>query len=120
MSRNPPLIYVDHIREGLTELASEDLQYAVWVDPDDARVGSFVEAICQVWDDSGLSRALEKEPEAVQEMLGSDAVQRLEELDRACLAIDQRLDDAVLIPSPAMDKVQRLAAAALDAIDPNS
>ena len=58
MSRNPPLLYVEHIREGLDGLSSEDLQYAVWVDPDDPRVGSFVEAICQVWDDSGLSIAL--------------------------------------------------------------
>ena len=116
MNRKPPLIYVEHIRQGLHELASEELQRTFWVDPDDPRIGSFVEAICQVWDDSGLSIALRKQPEAVLELLGSDAVRLLEELDRVCQAMDHYLDPIVLVASPEMDKVRRLAAAALETL----
>jgi hypothetical protein len=117
LSGSPPPIYVDHIREGLHELACGDLQRAVWVDPDDPRIGSFVEAICEVWDDSGLSVELEKRPEVVLQMLGPEVVQLLEQLSRACQAMDHHLDPATLVASPEMDNVRRLAAAALDALN---
>lgn len=43
--------------DSLNELASEELQWKLWVHGNDNLMSSFTEAVCGVFDDSGLDRA---------------------------------------------------------------
>jgi hypothetical protein len=45
--------------EGLRQLANEDQQRALWIYGDEKRMSSFTEAMCYVFDASGLSKALD-------------------------------------------------------------
>ena len=78
-------------------------------------MGSFEEAVCQIYDDSGLEDALEKSEAA--DVLGAEAVERLDELSRLLDTVDpNRVPVEDLIGSPQMVEVRRLAAAALNAL----
>lgn len=107
-------IYINHVREGLAELASERRQGHLWLATEGPEIGSFDEAVEQTFDDSGLGDVLEK-PVAVQ-ALGAKAVRSLQELERALSSVDRTLDTEDLIDSQSMENVRVLAAAALDAI----
>jgi hypothetical protein len=109
------IIYVNHVREGLAELASEELQRKLWLPSEDPRIGSFEEAVEQTYTDSGLGDALDKG--LAVEALGSEAVALLQQLDRALRSVDTARDVADLIMSPAMQDVRRLALAAGNAIE---
>ena len=45
--------------ENLRELASEELQRKLWVHGNESQVSSFTEAICGIFDDARLTRALD-------------------------------------------------------------
>ncbi len=66
------MIYVGHVREGLTELASRAIQQRRWLSSGGPEIGSLDEAVSQTFDDSGLGDVLEK-PMAV-DGLGAEAV----------------------------------------------
>jgi hypothetical protein len=103
---------VNLLREGLEELASLPLQRQLWLSAESPC--SFVEAVCQTYDDSGLSDAIDSP--ATVEALGADAVRLLQELSRALKRVDDTLSEDELIVSEPMDRVRELAAAALAAI----
>jgi hypothetical protein len=105
-------IYVGNLREGLEELASLPLQRQLWLSAESPC--SFVEAVCQTYDDSGLSDAIDSP--ATVEALGADAVRMLQELSRALTRADDTLSEYELIVSEPMDRVRELAAAAIAAI----
>ena len=107
-----PRIYLSHVREGLAELASEELQRQLWLSPE--HPSSFVEAVARTYDDSGLGDVLD-EPLAVEE-IGPTAVGLLQELSRALASVYWTVDEAALISSPEMLKIRPLAAAALNAL----
>jgi hypothetical protein len=112
----PPKVYVSLVREGLTQLASELLQRQAWLSAADP--SSFIEAVCQTYDDSGLDVALEKSEAA--EYVGVEAVERLQQLSRALNSVDQSQHVESLIASDDMAAVRELAQAALDAISTDS
>ena len=109
------MIYINHVREGLAELASEALQTQLWLASEGPRIGSFEEAWEQTYDDSGLGDALDKSLAA--ETVGVEAVKLLLELHRTLHSVDPTLKVEDLIASPAMQEVRRVAMAALDAIE---
>jgi hypothetical protein len=77
-------------------------------------MSSFVEAVAQTYDDSGLGDVLDT-PLAVEE-IGATAVDLLQELSRALASVDWAVDAETLISSPQMLQVRSLAAAALHAL----
>jgi hypothetical protein len=109
-----PMIYINHVREGLAELASEALQTQLWLASDGPWIGSFDEAVEQTYSDSGLGDALDKSLAA--EIVGVEAVKLLLNLRRALHSVDRTLKVEDLIASPAMREVRRVAKGALDEI----
>ena len=53
-------IYPHLVKEALAELADTSYQRRVWLASAGPVVGSFDEAVCQLYDDSGLGDALER------------------------------------------------------------
>lgn len=107
-------IYLAALREGLTELASEELQRQLWLSSDGRGVSSFDEAVSRTYDDSGLSVALEKGDAA--ERLAPQAVECLQQLRRALQSVDRSLAVEKLIASKGMTTVREVAKSALDAM----
>jgi hypothetical protein len=108
-------IYINHVREGLAELASEARQRQLWLASAGPLVSSFEEAASRTFDDSGLSVELDRA--SAGGVLGDEAVRLLRELGRAVDAVDHTLPRNDLIDSVAMERVRALAAAALDAVE---
>jgi hypothetical protein len=88
----------------------------LWLPSDDPRISSFEEAVAQTYDDSGLSIALDKSMAA--EVVGAEAVARLEDLLRVLHSVDSDCPVEDLIASPEMEEVRGRAAAALAALSP--
>jgi hypothetical protein len=107
-------IYLEHVREGLAELASDELQHRRWLASGGPEVSSFDEAVAQLYDDSGLSDVLDTP--AASEMLGAPAAELLRELAAMLPSVNRRLAVDALIESPQMASVRSLAAAAHDAL----
>ena len=94
--------------EALQELADPELQHRLWL-ASSGEASSFTEAICRLFDDSGLARALEREE--VVYGVPTDTV--LRRLGKAVQAVDEFQDPVDLIADPMMETVRELAAQAL-------
>lgn len=106
---------MSHLREGLSELASEPLQRRLWLASEGPTVGSFDEAVARTYDDSGISDIVARPtPGAALEPQLADMFHRLTD---ALRAVDRNLAVEDLIESPAMARVRSLAAATLRALD---
>lgn len=114
-------LYLSHVREGLSELASESLQRRLWLASEGPLVGSLDEAVAQTYDDSGLSGVLDSP--TTDSALGPEAVSLLGKLSealwraRALCRVDGGLSVEALISSAEMDEVRSLAGSALRAVD---
>jgi hypothetical protein len=99
----------------LRELSSRSEQERLWLSEGGGRDGgSFVEAVCGLFDDSGLSYFIaEKKPTG----LGPAAERALLELGAVTETIDWKMDEQALIDSKEMDTVRHLAAVALRLIE---
>jgi hypothetical protein len=97
----------------LKELADSDFQKSVWLASSGPEISSFTEAICGLFNDSGLCLALEKEHTLFTEEI--DAL--LRELEAAVGEVNEFQPRAELIDSPQMHRVRGLATKALSAIE---
>ena len=71
----PPTILIDHVRDGLSALSDKAHQRNVWMRlHDGGQMDSFEEAVCRVFDDSGLGDALDKG--GAVPLIGEEAVER--------------------------------------------
>ena len=101
------------VTDCLRELADADFQKRVWLASSGSEVSSFTEAICGLFDDSGLDVAFDKGHTVFTREI--DAL--LRELGNAVRAVDEFRPPAELIADPQMDRVRGLAAKALSAIE---
>lgn len=112
----PPAILIDHVRDGLSALSDKAHQRNVWMRLDNGgQMDSFEEAVCRVFDDSGLGDALDK-GKAVP-LIGEEAVEHLKALRRLVgrVPIDQPVPDLV-VESDAMDSVRDAARTATNSL----
>ena len=110
-------VLVAHVREALEELSDRAMQRDLWLASEGPRVGSFVEAVEQLYDDSGLIDVLHDG--RADEELGPQAANLLRELVAVLESIDDRtVGPAELIDSLAMERVRTLAREALNVIPP--
>jgi hypothetical protein len=99
--------------ECLRELANYDYQRKVWLASSGPEVSSFTEAVCGLFDDSGLGKALDKPHNVFTNEI--DAL--LRELRMAIRKIDGLRKPLIVIADPEMDHVRRLAERILLLID---
>jgi hypothetical protein len=108
-----PRVQTRVVVDALHELADAELQRRRWTATQGPEIGSFVEAMSRLLDDSGLGDALDRGVE----VFGNRADRVLAELADQLSRIDgSRTPDSVLA-DPRMSEVRRLSAAALALID---
>ena len=101
----------------LRELSSRSEQERLWLSEGGGRdVGSFVEAVCGLFDDSGFTAILARGPTG----LGAEVEGAILELGAVTDTIDWKIDEQALIDSKEMDTVRHLAAVALRLIESTS
>ena len=106
------MINKTHLFEGLRQLASKKLQHELWMDGKDNQMSSFTEAICYVFDDSGVARALESG--CLQSDVSTVLCSKLEELRRLIHQVPENVNPNEIIEHPKMEKIRPLAAELLD------
>jgi len=101
--------------ECLRELADIDFQKEVWLNKDKEQASSFVELVCQTFDDTGLSDAIEED--CLIEEMGETLGQNLLQLDEAILKVNAKNPPDVLITSESMDQVRLLSKIAVQYLE---
>lgn len=97
----------DMIIDALKELSDEAYQRRVWCGAGGQEMSSFCEAICGLFDDSGLGSALETSTH--RHIFSSNVDESLRELRVAISKINQSAPPADLIRDPKMQLVRELA-----------
>ena len=99
----------------LKELASREEQERLWLsDGSSGRVSSFIEAICGVYDDGGVSRALNSNG------LPIELATRFKDLSMSIDKVPQEVPPQEQIDHPAMIEIIRLSKELLELIAKNS
>jgi len=108
-----PLIQVNktQVIDGLRELADFDFQKRVWLSGAGPEMSSFVEAVCGLFDDSGLGLALDKGQSVYDPEIDS-----LLRWIQAMISKIERVNNLSDLSSPQMDMMRNLAAKALSAL----
>lgn len=105
------MINVEQLRSALMDLSDAEFQRRAWLASDGPVVSSFSEDISQVFDDTGLSRALDAGtcPPELEER----AFTALQQLSVAVRRVDQAAKPERLLQDPMVKEVRELAAHAL-------
>jgi len=93
--------------DGLKELASRDLQIQLWLESKDSQMSSFTEAICQVFDDSGLTRAVDANH--LKKYFSKEICSSINDLDRRISRIPEFADPYEIIDHPEMNQIRLVA-----------
>lgn len=105
------MVNVKQLIEALRDLADAEYQRRAWLASEGPVVSSFDEQACQVFDDTGLSPALDtgrRPPE-----LSEQAFAALKDLGLAVSRVEQGAPPERLLEDPRVAKVRELAARAL-------
>jgi hypothetical protein len=94
------------VLEALGPLSSEEFQRRVWVQGIGPEVSDLSEAICQLFDDTGLSDLLEKDRPIFNPQLDD----KFKALSRAIDCIDRSLGPAEMVAHPKMREIRTLSA----------
>lgn len=106
-------IVVDELVESaLRELADETHQREMWLASTGPEVSSFTECISRLWDDSGLSEALDRP----QSVYSPEIDQRLRELRTLLTGFDDSRSPEEILRDPQLDRARSMASALLEAL----
>jgi hypothetical protein len=94
--------------DGLRELASLDLQIRLWLDGEDDQMSSFTEAICKVFDDSGLTRIVEANE--LKKYFPDEICSRINNLDRLINCVPEFAEPHEIVEHPEMNQIRLVAA----------
>jgi hypothetical protein len=97
----------------LRELTDYDFQQRVWLASSGPEVSSLTEAVCGLFDDSRLDVAFDKG----RTVFTGEIDSLLHELGNLVRSVDEFQPPAILIRDPRMERVRKLAAEALSAIE---
>jgi hypothetical protein len=100
-------INYDVLRWSLEELASVEVQQRLWLGDSLGEASSFQEAICGVFDDSGLGRAMESG--WIAERFGNDITSKVAELGTLVDKVPPNLPPREIIGLPLMADVRRVS-----------
>lgn len=98
--------------ENLRELASEELQKKLWLYGNENQMSSFTEAICGVFDDARLTRALETG--YLENHFSSELCQKVKKLDQMINLVPEDLPPEQIINHPKMGVIRALSGELLD------
>ena len=101
------MINSETLCENLRELASRDLQEEIWLGNRENRMSSFEEAVCGVFDDAGLTRAIDTG--FLQRTFSQEVHQRATELSDLVTLLPDKASPQDIIDHPRMNKVRSVA-----------
>lgn len=101
------IVNIDVARWSLEELASIEEQKRLWLGASTGEMSSFEEACCGVFDDSGVTRALDKG--FLLQNYGSEIVGQFESLNASIQKVPSNLKPSDLIDLPLMDEIRSKA-----------
>ncbi|HKY17981.1 MAG TPA: hypothetical protein VJL82_03545 [Rhizomicrobium sp.] len=102
---------------GLEELSDKALQEKLWTGTVEGEMSSFVEAICSVFDDSGLSRVLDSSDP--MDEISPEIRERAIRLGRLIKQVPQSATPLEIIQCSVMDEVRTLAGELLTLVRKN-
>ena len=105
------MVNVKQLIEALRDLSDVEYQRRAWLASQGPVVSSFDEQACQVFDDTGLSPALDTDRRPPE--LSEDAFSALKDLDLAVSRVEGNAPPERLLEDPRVVKVRELAARAL-------
>jgi hypothetical protein len=105
-------VSVSKITDCLRELADKDFQRKVWLASSGPKISSLEEAVCGLYDDSGLQGEMDRAHTVFSETIDG----KLAVLGNKLLAIDSYRHPSEIIEDPKMDEVRMLAAELLNVI----
>lgn len=97
----------------LNELADEYFQRKVWLASTGPEISSFDEAICGLFDDTGLGHLLEKQEHPVFSTEIDESLRKLDRLVTDASRMFQSMSPASVIEHPKMQEIRCAAAKAL-------
>lgn len=92
-----------HIIDGLNELSSKKLQTKFWLFGGTHGISSFTEAICGIYDDGGVTRALDRG--SLQEPL----LTLFKELSTLLKEIPENTSQEEIMSHPTMESVKKIS-----------
>ena len=101
------MLIKDIFLESLEELSSKELQEKLWLNGDENRISSFTEACCGIFDDAGLSRAVETG--YLEKYFSRELCHKVDKLDWLLDKIQEDLPPKEIIRHPEMDEVRVLS-----------
>ena len=104
-------VQFDELIDALNELSDKEVQMKLWVRGDDGHMSSFTEAICGVFDDAGITRALEKG------QLEKDVHDRFVELDKLVVQVPENLRPEKIIEHKLMPRIREVASQLLHLVN---
>ena len=94
--------------EGLYEMSSKEFQEEYWLSGDDpSKMSSFDEAVCYIFDDAGLTRAVETG--YLAENFSKEVCLKVTKLDKMIKLVPDDAPTEDIIEHPKMEKVRRLS-----------
>ncbi len=112
------MIYKEMAIEHLRELSDYSFQRRVWLASSGPEVSSFTEAVCGLFDDTGLSDVLESPRRTI--VFGPQIDERLDKLRQdiePVLRLEEQLPPEALIESDKMKSIRRAAHEILSLIE---
>ena len=101
------MLNLDSLLESLKELSSKEDQKKLWLHGDKNNMSSFTEAICCIFDDAGLTRAMESD--YLKNNFSRDLCQKVERLNCAIDLVSDDLTPSELIECPEMNRIRVLS-----------
>jgi hypothetical protein len=105
------IMNINVLRWSLEELSNKEVQEQLWRGKIDGRMGSFSEAVCGVFDDSGLDIALEAA--STEDFISEAAASKLKELGKLTDQVSGTLSPEQILSHPKLNEIRELARDAL-------
>jgi len=113
--RSKTMINEQLLRDGLRELASKDMQERLWVQGDNDKMSSFTEAICTVFDDAEVTRAMESGH--LQKNFSYEFCCKIDELDSLIRLVPEDAAPKETIEHPKMEDIRHLSLRLLELLE---
>lgn len=105
-------INLEVLKWNLEEMASLEEQRQLWLARRKGEMSTFEEACCGIFDDSGLSRAMDKG--LVEDYYGNEVAQKVEILNHLIDKVPDNLNPNDLIEHPIMCQIRQAAKEVLE------